>query len=354
MRARREAAIALLGSLAAGACQRPLLPPSVQARAEREAAPPQMASLEALSLFEAPADEPYRIGRGDRLAVNVWGRPELSATHVVGPDGVITLPLLGSLRIEQLTRDDAAGSITDAYRRFYTEPVVDVRVDDYAANRVFILGRVGTSGALRFDSTITLLEALTRAASLPVGGAGSEFAALNRCAVFRGREKVVWVDLQALLSGREPALNLRLRPNDVIYLPDSEDQSVMVLGEVMRPGAYRITPDMHVLDALAKAGGATKDGSGAVRFIRTSQKVDAAIPIQDLFRRPELNVMVEEGDVLYVARSGLAKFGYILQQLSGGLTVLLLGQALTGSDTTPASSGTDGGTGDTGAPRPVP
>jgi polysaccharide biosynthesis/export protein len=351
VRGARATAALLAGVLATGACQRPLLPPSVRARAAREAAPPEMATLDALARFEAPEDEAYRIGRGDKLAVSVWGRPELSAAHVVGPDGVISLPLVGSLRIEQLTREDAAGSITEAYRRYYTEPVVDVRVDDYAANRVFILGRVGTSGALRFDSTITLLEALTRAASLPVGGAGSEFAALNRCAVFRGREKVVWVDLQALLSGREPALNIRLRANDVIYLPDSEDQSVMVLGEVMRPGAYRITPDMHLLDALAKAGGATKDGSGAVRFIRTSPKVDAAIEIHDLFRKPELNVLVEEGDVLYVPRNGLAKFGYVVSQLSGGLAVILLGQALTGSSGTPSTTGT---TGDTGAPRPVP
>ena len=71
---------------------------------------------------------------------------------------------------------------------------------------------------------------------LPVGGVGAEKAVLTRVAIFRGRDKMVWVNLKNLLSGKELALNIRLQRNDVVYLPDGDDQLVYVMGEVARPG----------------------------------------------------------------------------------------------------------------------
>ena len=56
------------------------------------------------------------------------------------------------------------------------------------------------------------------------------------------------------------SLNLRMRPGDLVYIPDSADTMVYVLGAVHRPGAYRLTPDMSVMDALATAGGPNEDG----------------------------------------------------------------------------------------------
>lgn len=42
-----------------------------------------------------------------------------------------------------------------------------------------------------------LLDALARGGSLPVL---DKQATLTRCAIFRGREKVIWVDLKRLLN----------------------------------------------------------------------------------------------------------------------------------------------------------
>lgn len=305
----------------------------------------EMASDEAMAAFEGPPEGPYRIGRGDRVQIDVWGRAELSGPQTVGPDGQVTLPVAGSLSIDELTRDEAAAAVRATYARYYLDPVVTVRVDDYAANRIFVLGRVAVAGALRFDASITLLEALARAGSLPVGGTGAEMAALNRCAVFRGRDRALWVNLQNLLSGQDPLANVRLRRNDIVYLPDSEDQLVLVLGEVARPGAYRITPEMRILDALGKAGGATRDGaSGAIRFLRPSRKVQAKLSWEDLAsRRSELNVRLQEGDIIYVPPRTLAKIGYVLEKVSAGLVAVILSQInWSGSkDTTTPSSSND-------------
>ena len=101
----------------------------------------------------------------------------------------------------------------------------------------------------------TLLEALARAGGLPIL---DKQQLLTRCAVIRGRDRIAWVDLKGVLSGlgsvaefASPAARSYLRPG-------LDDTPVYVLGEVKKPGAYRLTPEMSLLDALSQAGGPTK------------------------------------------------------------------------------------------------
>ncbi|MBI3797654.1 MAG: polysaccharide export protein, partial [Deltaproteobacteria bacterium] len=186
----------------------------------------------ALAEFEAGTDSAYRLGAGDEITVEVWDRPELSGKHLIGPDGKITIPYAGVMNITGLSRDGAARAIAEALAPYYYDLLVTVRVDRYVANRVFILGRVANPGMLIFDDSPTLLEAITRAGSLPIGGVGADKAALARCAIFRGHDRIAWINLRELLTGEDLSLNVRLQRNDVIYIPDADDQLVYVLGEV--------------------------------------------------------------------------------------------------------------------------
>jgi polysaccharide export outer membrane protein len=281
---------------------------------------------ELLEKFNAGEEDDYTLGRGDEITIEVWDHPDLSGKQTIGPDGRITLSQLGALVVSGLTRDGAARAIGEKYSGFYISPVVTVRVDRYTSNHVFVLGRVMKPGALDFETTPTLLEAITRAGGLPVGGAGAEKAALGRCAIFRGRDKIVWIELKELLKGNDLALNIRLRRNDTVYIPDSDDQLVYVLGEVHSPGAFRLTPNMTVLDALALAGGPTRDSGKKYHVIRPSQKLEREVSLDDLLKpRPEVNFSMSEGDIVYIPRRGLATLGYVLEKLSPFTSLMLFG-----------------------------
>ncbi|MCC5871560.1 MAG: SLBB domain-containing protein [Gammaproteobacteria bacterium] len=281
---------------------------------------------EALALFEAPSDPVYRLGAGDQLTIEVWGRPEVSGSHVVGPDGRITMPLVGPVRLADITREEAARNVHDMLDSYYTRPSVVLRVDQYTANRVTVLGRVQNPGTIQFEEQPTLLEALARAGSLPVI---DKEATLTRAAVFRGREQVAWVDLRQLLNRMNPAYNIRLRPGDLIYIPDSSDTMVYVMGEVHRPGAYRLTPDMALLDALAQAGGPTEDAdAGSIHIYRPEQRAMQRTPLRALVTGTQrLNFSLQEGDVIYVEKRGIARTGYVLRQLLPGLSFMTFGLA---------------------------
>ncbi len=281
---------------------------------------------EIVNQFEAPVLTSYTLGAGDEIAVDVWNHPELSGKHVIGPDGKITLPVAGVIGLVDLTREQARDAIAASLLHFYSDLAVTLRVDRYTSYRVFVLGRVGAPGALQFDAQPTLLDVVTRAVTLPIGGIGADKAALGRCAIIRGRDRMIWIDLKVLFNQGDMAGNIRLERNDLVYMPDAGDQLVYVLGEVKHPGAFRLTPTMSFLDAFTQAGGVTEDAADTkIEVVRSETGEQREFRLQDLLNVPQaLNFGLEEGDIIYVPRRNLAKFGYVLQKTASlaGFAVL--------------------------------
>jgi polysaccharide biosynthesis/export protein len=267
------------------------------------------------------------MGPGDEITVTVWGHDDLSGKHIIGPDGRVSIPIVGSQQLAYLTPDEAGRRITKALATDYLDPVATVEVDSYESNRVLILGRVTNPGILHFDTAPYLLDALAKAGTLPVGGVGADKAAMNRCAIFRGRDEIVWINLRALLKGRDLSLNIPLRRDDLIYIPDADDQLVYVMGQVDKPGAHRLTPDMSFMDALAQAGGPTDNGAkDRIVLARPRIGTQTTIDVNEyLHAHAEHNYMLEEGDIIYVPQSRMAKIGYFLQQFNPVTQTLFLG-----------------------------
>lgn len=240
------------------------------------------------------------------------------------------MPVVGSQMLAALTPDEAGHQISQALKTDYLDPVATVEVDAYESNRVLILGRVSSPGILHFDTQPYLLDALAKAGTLPIGGVGADKAAMNRCAIFRGRDEIAWINLRALLKGRDLSLNIPLKRNDVIYIPDADDQLVYVMGEVSKPGAYRLTPDMSFMDALAQAGGPTPNGAkDRILLARPAIGIQKTVDLNEYVRaHGDRNYMLEEGDIVYVPQSTMAKVGYVLQQFNPVTQTLLSATAI--------------------------
>ena len=268
---------------------------------------------EALKQFDAAPDPDYRLGPGDVLTIQVWDHPELSVSQAVGPDGALTVPVAGTLRVLAMTRDEATKAVKEALAKYYEKISVTVRVDRYVSNRVVVLGQVRLPGVMQFDSMPTLLEALARAGGV-VADAKTN---LTHCAIVRGRDRVAWIDLRALLQDANLSLNLRLRPDDLVFIPDRGDLPVYVLGQVQRPGLVRWTSTLTLIDALAQAGGATRDAQSSLHVISPSRGVRTTVALEELQTGVTgHNVILQGGDIVFVSTSGLADVGYVLEKLN--------------------------------------
>jgi polysaccharide export outer membrane protein len=274
--------------------------------------PRPFSPAEVVKEFDASTGEPYRLGEGDQVTIQVWDKPELSGVQNIGPDGSLTVPLVGTVRVAGMTRDDAAKAVRDSLSKLYSGMVVTVKVDQYLGNRVTILGRVKVQGVQRFENVPTILEAIARAGGLLDGPVN-----LTHCAVMRGRDRIAWIDLQALMDGRDLTLNLRLKPDDLLLVPEDGDLPVYVIGEVMKPGPYRWTRNMSILDALAQAGGLTRDSYPyGITIVRPSTNRQVVVSRSDMMD-PQIStiIAVERGDIIFVPSNALAKIGYFLEKI---------------------------------------
>ena len=190
---------------------------------------PQIAMRE----FEPAENQEYELGRGDAISIDFAGRPEMSSKQIVGPDGRITLPMAGALVVADKTREQAAQAIVAALTPFYEHLNVTVGVDKYTSNQVLLLGAVEHPGVLTFDRPPTLLEVVSRGGAIggvrnagyntngftmqanlqPMGSGVPE-----RCAIYRGADKVIWVDLKKLLDSGSALADLRLKRDDIVII----------------------------------------------------------------------------------------------------------------------------------------
>lgn len=298
------------------------------ARKEITMTPPESLTKFQETIIHQDNDKNYHLGAGDIITIEIWGYPELSGKHLIGPDGQITLPLVGPIRVSELSREQAAKAVTDKLAPFYIDLSTTVRIENYASNWVLVLGRVARPGEISFGMTSpTLLEAISKAGGFAeASGLPAEAQSLpyTHCAVFRGRDKVVWIELEPLLTGKDLSLNLKLQRHDIVYIPDIEEKLVYVLGEVRNPGAFRLTPNMSFMELLSKAGGPTIDAApNRINMIRPSENINQSMALSELITpNQKVNVALQEGDVIYVPTNTIAKINYAIQFLNPFATLL--------------------------------
>ena len=280
---------------------------------------------DALAGIQVPGGAKYILATGDVVTVTVWGHPELSGKRTIGPDGDIQLPFVGSFKMAGYNADDASSRLSSALHEDYVNTAASVTVDSYNGNQVTVLGHVAHQGVLTFPNSPTLLEALAMAGT---GPSKDDQSMPTRCAIVRGRDRIMWVDLRPLMKGDNLALNIPLQRNDLIFVPDPDDALVYVMGQVKNPGPYTLTANMSFLEALSRAGGPNDNAQpGKIVLARPSKNTEQIVDLENNIQKGGTNYQLEPGDIVYVPKSGLAQLGYFFQQINPLTSMVLFGAA---------------------------
>ncbi len=329
MLVRFKTLLSVIAVLLVCACSNPPVhpPPPKDFKKPEVAQQPSYASKEELALLEEDLNPIYTIGKGDVLKVEVMGRPELNNPKaVVSPDGKISVPLLGSVTVEDQTPDAAQKQIQKGLSQYYKYLVTTVYIEEFTSMYVTVVGRTERSGAQKFSHPPTIMDVLASTGAMPIL---DKTATLTKCAIIRGRDKVIWLNLKSLMQG-DVAYNMRLKRGDIVYIPDSADTAVYVLGWVKTPGSYRLTPRMSILDAISQAGGLTEDADiDSISVYRNGSDEVFTFSLYELMDPArKINFGMEDGDVIYANRSGMGTFGYYLRQVSPAINFLLFGASV--------------------------
>ena len=168
----------------------------------------------------------YRLSLGDRIRVAVFQEDDLSAIPRVNAQGKITLPLVGDVQVTGLTISEAQARIEQSFRdgRFLRAPQVNITVEEFAAREVSILGQVRNPGkyALPVESTLTVVELVTRAGGFTDIGKGTEVR-ITRIGP-DGRETNFTVDVESVIRGKGKSRvednSILLESGDIVYVPE--------------------------------------------------------------------------------------------------------------------------------------
>ena len=241
-----------------------------------------------------PAAE-YRLGAGDVVRISVYQNPDLSLETRVTEAGVVSYPLLGSVRLGGLSVTAAEQLLADGLRNgnFVKQPQVTLVVVQVRGNQASVLGQVNRPGRYPLEVTdLRLTDLLALAGGTANNGADRVVVTGTR----DGRPMRLEVDLPALFGpgGREQ--DLRIQHGDTVWV-DRQPQ-VYIYGEVQRPGVLRLERGMTVMQALASGGGLTQRGTH--KGLRVHRKAaDGRIAVIE----PTLDDSVQDGDVVFVRES---------------------------------------------------
>jgi polysaccharide export outer membrane protein len=320
---KRLAILVLL--LGLSACETPPRPPPDADKAADAPKPSKSLTPEQLKQLEIEIGD-YQLGAGDVLELYCMDIPELNRRYVLGPDGKLTVPGVGVVSLDGLTRDQAERKI-DGMLTAYRNPLVSLLVQEYNNNRVSVLGEVRWPGLYNFPGRTLLLDALARAQGL------TEKADMHGCTVVRGNGMVIEIDLYDLLRKGDRTLNIPLLPNDAVFVRADEEHTFIVLGEVGHPGVFKLGQDEDVVRAIAEAGGETHDASlHRVQIVRRDKNGQASALEVDVdqieYAHNVDSPPLASGDIVYVPRKGIATFNYYLNQITPSINTILLGATL--------------------------
>ncbi|MFH1263184.1 MAG: polysaccharide biosynthesis/export family protein [Pseudomonadota bacterium] len=164
---------------------------------------------------EAPP-ETTAIGPDDVLQVDVWRHPELSKEVTVRPDGFISLPLVKDVATNGLSATSLAQVLREKFTEFVDDPEVTVIAKAVNSYKVYVLGKVTTSGMFTAKSPVSVVQVIAMA------GGFTPFAKTSRVVVLRrsqGKDIRIVVDYDDIVRGRHPERNVMLKPGDTVIVP---------------------------------------------------------------------------------------------------------------------------------------
>ena len=314
----------------------------------------------------------YIMGIGDEIFINFEGLPIYSKVYKVQIDGYLNLPELGMVLAKGKTLQEIEKTLLDQYSDFIIKPKIELSVFKYRPVTVTINGEVNRPGLYKINfinsqnnennflnfnesqstmlntnnlsSTQTppkLFDLISISKGITPNANISEIEIIRKNSEINGGGKLkTKVNLIALLSEGNQEQNIDLLDGDHILIPKSDklilnqlidvnrsnlspgEIEVFVNGNVFKKGKLSIRQGLSLHEAIAAAGG-ENNLTGNIEFIRftNSGKLNKRIINfkKSAKKGSSENPILFNGDIIYVRRNIVGKFGSIITDYTSPL-----------------------------------
>ena len=237
----------------------------------------------------------YRLGPGDVLRLQMWGRVSSSSMLQVGPEGVVTVPGFGTMQVSgrflAAVRQELIGKLQTRFRGVN----MDLRLARPRTFFIYLTGQVKATGPVAVNGASRVFDIVSP-------GLLMDNASTRRIEVTRtdgGREIA---DLELFTRIGDSRVNPYLQDGDVINVPVATE-FIYSQGALARPQRFELGSRDSLLTLFHLSGdpipAAEVDRALLVRWKDPFKPDSLWIRLDDVYSR-SVNPELRDGDRLYV------------------------------------------------------
>ncbi len=161
----------------------------------------------------------YTVGVDDILEVSVLQPDEILNEVTVSPDGYISFPYIGSIRVEGKTlpqiQKEIKTKLADGYMKY---PVVYVVLKESNSRKFLVYGEVTKPGPYAMDENTTVLKAISMA------GGFTKFGSSSRVKILRPKKnktgyEMIKIDIKKVMTGNSNE-DILLKNGDMVVVSE--------------------------------------------------------------------------------------------------------------------------------------
>lgn len=305
----------------------------------------------------------YIIGPGDIMSLDIFDAPELSQRRLeVLNDGSVTIPLVGSVRVEGMTINKVTENIKKILGKLLLRPEITLTLNTPRPIRIALMGEIeqpglytlgkrenlGTQGAPRVsvNGLPTVVDAIQKGGGITARAKLDEVILQRKTPGDNERYQQTKLDLIDLMFNGNQTQNPYLHDGDIIKILRDKNLSdrmmeiatinlspqtieVNIIGEVDKPGKLRVSSNTTLSQAILLAGGENKYriNKNDIQLVRINRNGTAFLKRYKLNfgenASYERNPTLRNGDTIRVNRNLYAKAHDVISEATGPISDIL-------------------------------
>jgi len=260
----------------------------------------------------------YQLGPGDEIVINLTETDDIDGNYLIDPFGMIDLPYVGKINVKDLTSTEVQNILLNILKKFYKNPDLQIDIVAFNSSKVYVTGTVRNQLVIDMsDKPIRVLDAIIRA---NVNTTGNDNLS-STSGIIRRDSRVYEIDLLNAIKGTDAKENFYLKKDDVIFI-DRNPNSILVFGEVTRPGSY-FPYAGYSLTQLVSDSGINQLTADAKNIFVLRESFDEELQI-DVFKmniKNPINLIagrkfkLNKRDIVYIPASDLVKWNRVISLL---------------------------------------
>jgi polysaccharide biosynthesis/export protein len=244
-------------------------------------------------LDRVPVTADYAIGPGDEILLRTWGQVTLDLRLPVDRAGAVFIPQVGNVPVSGMEFRQLPEYLRSQLGRVYRNFDLIVNMGQLRSIQVYVVGQARQPGTYTVSSLSTLVTVLF------ASGGPSARGSMRRIQLKRGAQVVTEIDLYNLLLKGDKSEDVRLLPEDVVYIPQAGPQ-VAAAGSLRNPAIYELKSEKSIGELIQMAGGLSSTADRKRATVERIKDGESREVLELSLGAEGMNLQVVDGDILQV------------------------------------------------------